>query len=261
MLITARLKSSRLPLKLLAYIQGKRVIDHVVERCKAVSLVDQVILCTSPNPQDAPLVNAAYDHHIHYFLGDPDDVLKRLYDAACFYRLDYILSITADDLFFSVEYANRFANQALLTKPDYMYTEGLPLGVGIYGISYEALKSVIEFKNRTDTEIWGYWFNHPDLFRIHTFQARKEESRKVRLTLDTEEDLAFFQKIEPLLRPEDGMSYPALLRAIDKLPEEAFVNQHIVQLNLPSEAIEAIKSHYQQERNQFLRIKAANDKR
>lgn len=261
MLITARLKSTRLPLKLLHFIRGKRVIDHVIERCKAVSSIDEVILCTSPNPQDAPLAKAAFDQNIYYFVGDPDDVLQRLYDAATFFRLDYILSITADDPFFSIEFANRFADEALRRKPDYMYVEGLPIGAGIYGIRYEALKTVINFKNRKDTEIWGYWFNHPELFDVHVFHAQPKEHRNVRLTLDTYEDLAFLQRLGHSLADFETLSYHALLRAIDQLPLDAFVNNEIVQLRPSDEVINDIGTLYREQREQFWKMKEENYKK
>lgn len=257
MLITARLKSKRLPLKLLHYINGNRVIDHVIERCKSVQFVDQVILCTSTNPQDAPLAKAAMEQGIFYFTGDPDDVLRRLYDAATFFRLDYILSITADDPFFSVEYASRFANEALLTQPDYMYAVGLPIGAGLYGIRYEALQTVIQFKNRTDTEIWGYWLNRPDLFHVHVFEARPEERKDIRLTLDTAEDLAFLQMIGARLDRHD-ISYHSLLRAVDQLPLEMFVNRNIEQMKVPAEVIEEINALYLQQKERFMQLKEAN---
>ena len=255
MLITARLKSKRLPLKLLYEIGGKRVIDRVIDRCKEVSFVDQVILCTSPHPQDEPLVKTAFERGIYYFNGDGEDVLMRLYDAATFFRLDYILSVTADDPFFSVEYANRMANQALLTCPDYMYTEGLPIGVGLYGIRYEALKSVIEFKHSRDTEIWGYWLNRPELFHVHTLTVPAHEQRGIRLTLDTAEDLMFLQKIGESLSEKDEFSYNALLQTVDRFPPEAYVNSHVVQATPPSELVRQIDEKYQGQRERFMQIK------
>lgn len=258
MLITARNKSTRLPLKLLYEIGGKRVIDRVIERCKAVAFVDQVILCTSPHPQDALLAETAFKHGIYYFTGDPEDVLRRLYDAATFFSLDYVLSITADDPFFSVEYANRLANQAKLTAPDYMTVEGLPIGAGLYGIRYEALKTVIEFKHRTDTEIWGYWLNRPDLFDVHLFQAEAGEARDIRLTLDTADDLAFLRSLAEHLSPHGGMSYRSLLSAADRMPAELFVNRHVQQLKPPDAVIEDINERYAKKRELFVAIKEGN---
>ena len=77
-LITARLKSSRLKFKLLKELNGASVIERVIERSKKVNNCDYVILCTSENNQDLPLVQAALDNNIFYFNGHADDVLDRL---------------------------------------------------------------------------------------------------------------------------------------------------------------------------------------
>ena len=54
-LITARLKSSRLKLKLLKQLNGYSVIDRVIQRAKQVKECDEIILCTSENNQDLRL--------------------------------------------------------------------------------------------------------------------------------------------------------------------------------------------------------------
>ena len=82
MLITARLKSTRLPKKLLLDINGKSLIERVIDRAKEVSGLERVILCTSNNPQDRPLVDLALKNGIPYFLGSEEDVLDRLNRAA-----------------------------------------------------------------------------------------------------------------------------------------------------------------------------------
>lgn len=254
-LITARLKSTRLPLKLLLPIGTKPVIDHVIDRAKRISRVDQVVLCTSTHPQDAPLVEAAHARRIHYFMGHPEDVLLRLYEAATFYRFDYVLSITADNPFFSVEYADLLTNEALLRKPDFMYVEGLPLGVSIYGIRYEALKTVVKFKEGTDsdTEIWGYWLNQPHIFDVRVIKARKEEYRDVRLTLDTYEDLQYLQLLGDKLGDRNGLG--SVLNAIDSLSYASVFNRDIVQKQLASDKKEEIERLYQAQSERLLLLK------
>ena len=234
-LITGRLKSTRLPLKLLLPLKGKKVIDHVIERAKQVNYMDQIILCTSYHPQDYPLIEAALKQNIYYFTGHPDDVLRRLFDAATFFQLDYILSITADNPLFSIEYANVIANDARLYQPDYMYIEGLPIGIGLYGISYDALKTVIKIKNHIDTEIWGHWFNQPDYFHVRTIQGRKGDYRNTRLTLDTYEDYLFLQRITAQMPREELYNYQSLLKVIDQIPHGEIHNNNIIQKQLPSD--------------------------
>ena len=53
-LITARLKSTRLPMKIVLKIHGREMIRHMIDRLKLSDVIDEIIICTSPNPQDKP---------------------------------------------------------------------------------------------------------------------------------------------------------------------------------------------------------------
>ena len=58
-LITARLKSTRLPFKLMKEIQGKPIISHMLDRLKLAKRVNRIVICTSKDPQDLPLLDVA----------------------------------------------------------------------------------------------------------------------------------------------------------------------------------------------------------
>ncbi len=92
--ITARLKSSRLKHKILLDLNGKSVLDRVIERCKATPGIDGVVLCTSTNPQDSILYQSALKNEIQFYPGSEDDVLNRLLSAAEYYHYDAFISIT-----------------------------------------------------------------------------------------------------------------------------------------------------------------------
>ena len=56
--VPARLKSSRLPNKVLADIGGKPMIQRVLERCREASSIAFVVLCTdSPELQSLSLIH------------------------------------------------------------------------------------------------------------------------------------------------------------------------------------------------------------
>ena len=106
-LITARLKSTRLPNKLILKINGKEIIRHMIDRLKVSKSLCNIIICTSDNPQDKPLVKIAKDEKIDYFLGNEEDVILRLYNASKQFKLDYVLNITADCPLVSIEYIDK----------------------------------------------------------------------------------------------------------------------------------------------------------
>ena len=119
-LLIGRLKSKRLPNKLLLEIKGKPIISHLLDRLKLAKKIDEIIICTSTNTQDKPLTKVAKDNDVKCFCGDPDDVLLRMFDAAKKYKLNYILTITADSPFVDPNYAdaivNTFKNEYFLSQ-------------------------------------------------------------------------------------------------------------------------------------------------
>ena len=50
--ITARTKSSRLPEKCLLEINGKKIIEHIIERAKLIQNSHKIILCTTLEESD-----------------------------------------------------------------------------------------------------------------------------------------------------------------------------------------------------------------
>ena len=58
-LITARLKSSRLKLKILKPLNGFSVIERIIQRAKKVKECSDIVLCTSKLSQDLPLMRTA----------------------------------------------------------------------------------------------------------------------------------------------------------------------------------------------------------
>ena len=195
-LITARLKSSRLPLKLLMTLQGREVVRHVIDRAKQVAGIDEIILCTSTDPQDQPLVEIAKQEGIHYFMGDGTDVLKRLHDAAVFFRVDSFISMTADNPLFCVYHANRLSDLIRQnTKTDFAYLNGLPVGTSPYALRTKAVEVVCHIKQDSDTEIWGPFINRPDFFNVMSIDVDDEWKTNARLTLDEPVDYLFMKEL------------------------------------------------------------------
>jgi spore coat polysaccharide biosynthesis protein SpsF len=194
--ITARLKSSRLKHKILLDLNGKSVIDRVIERCKIVKDIDGVVLCTSTNPQDSILYENAMKNGIQFYPGDEDDVLKRLENAALYYGYDAFLSITADNPLFSVRSAEVILDQFRYDYPDFIFTRGLPIGCNVTGIKTKALSVANVMKENTDTEIWGPFVKRSDFFSVTDIVFENSlYNEKKRLTIDYPEDYKLFLKL------------------------------------------------------------------
>ena len=82
-IIQARTSSKRLPRKILAYINGKKCIDRVIERVKKSKLINELWLATSKMKADDILEDIAKKKKLNLFRGSTDNVLSRLSSRFC----------------------------------------------------------------------------------------------------------------------------------------------------------------------------------
>jgi len=229
-LITGRLKSTRLVKKLLLDIKGKPVISHMIDRIKLTKNIDEIIICTSTNKQDAPLAEIAKENSVQCFFGDPDDVLVRLLDAADKHNLNYILNITADCPFVDPEYADKIVDKFIETNADLIRQFDLPHGAFSYGIKVDALRKIVNLKDSKDTEVWGRYFTDTGLFNVLDLDVENLKHKKpgLRMTLDYPEDLAFFHAVFDELYEEGKVfSLTQILDLLEKKPSIIQLNESV----------------------------------
>jgi len=255
-LITARLKSSRLPLKIIKDLNGKTVIERIIDRAKDIQGISEIVLCTSSNPQDKPLINIAKKNNISYFLGDEDDVLQRLFDASILHDLDYFLGITADNPLFSIRYSNLIIEEIKKGEHDFIKIRGLPFGTATYGMNTKALETVCKIKTIIDTEIWGYLIDKPDIFDVITIKATGKLQRpKLRLTLDYEEDYKLLNHVYTNIPFVTTLDLEKVIDYLNDHPEVAKINEGCIQLDLGNDIKERINTNYIDNFKKIMKIK------
>src|SRR2546422_5615394 len=94
--IEARMRSSRLPGKVLADIGGTPAIARLMTRLRRARLVDGIVLATTTHASDDPLVAWATASGVDLFRGSEDDVLLRVVEAHRMMRSDVIVEVTGD---------------------------------------------------------------------------------------------------------------------------------------------------------------------
>ena len=94
--IEARMTSSRLPGKPLLLANNKSMLEHLSSRLKTISVIDEIVLATTVNIEDQPLVDEAKKIDISVFRGDEDNVMQRVIGAAESSGADVIVEITGD---------------------------------------------------------------------------------------------------------------------------------------------------------------------
>jgi len=226
-LLTARLKSTRLPEKALRPICGRSVLGHTIDRVRRASRVDEIVVCTSTDAQDDRLADVCAREGVRCFRGEPDDVVKRLRDAARASGADYVTHITGDCPLVDPDYIDRTVEAYERTGADLIRGFALPHGAFSYGIKPAALDRVVEIKADANTEVWGRYFTDTDLFDVVDLDVEPRHRRpEVRLTLDYPEDLAVLEAIfGALYAPGRAFALDDVLRFLDAHPDVAALNR------------------------------------
>jgi len=225
-LITARLKSTRLPRKILLEVGGRPFLSQMIHRLRKAASVDEIIICTSTNPQDDPLEEHARTEGVACFRGDEEDVIRRLSEACVAHTLDYALNITADCPLVDPLYADRIVEEFDTTGADLIRSFGLPHGAFSYGLKPAALEKIVRIKNDTRTEVWGRYFTDTDLFEVRDLTIDEQHQwPDLRMTLDYPEDHAFFKALWA------GMSVPPQDATLDEILTFLRAHPEIVEIN------------------------------
>ncbi|MBI2658428.1 NTP transferase domain-containing protein [Candidatus Woesearchaeota archaeon] len=228
--ITVRMKSERLPLKVLRYIKGRPMIEHQIDRLKLSKNADGIILCTSTNPQDDVLIDVAEKEGIKWFRGSEDDVLDRLFNAAKKYKASHIVSVTADNPLVDPAYIDRIITSFRESDADFITCKNLPLGAFSYGIKIDALKKIIETKKEKDTEIWGNLFERESSLKKIDLEVEEElRHPEIRLTVDFSEDLELVRRIFDSLGDKNIFPLKSIIKLLLENPKLMEINRNIIQ--------------------------------
>lgn len=231
-LVTARLKSTRLPLKAIKPIMGRPMICHLLDRLKQAKIPDKIIICTSVNPQDDPLETIANEESVLCFRGDPDDVLSRIKEAANTYGVNVVISCTADNPFVDPIYIDKLLEFHLKNGNDYSSVNGLPFGTFSYAVSSQALNYACKIKNETNTEVWGPYFTQTGKFKTGVLDILDSHLKypNFRLTVDTPEDFELVCKVFDALYDEGRVfSLSEIVNLLIEKPELSKINSNIIQ--------------------------------
>ena len=95
-IVQARMGSKRFPNKVMKLILGVPMIELLLDRLSKSKEVDQIILATSQDPKNLPLVEHVRSLGYSVFQGSENDVLDRYYQAARLHQPEAVVRITGD---------------------------------------------------------------------------------------------------------------------------------------------------------------------
>jgi len=232
-IIQARMRSTRLPGKVLKDLEGKTVLARVLARTRRASTIGELVVATSDGRADDVIVAECQRSQAKVFRGDEDDVLDRYYRAAQSFQADVVVRITSDCPLIDPEVVDKTVQKFLHASPDYAsntlertYPRGLDTEVVSMAALECAWREAAEPYQRA--HVMPYVYQHPERFKLLAVKGENDYS-DLRWTLDTEEDLQFLRAVYARFGGRDDFGWGEVLSLLEREPGLVEINRHVIQ--------------------------------
>lgn len=199
--IEARMGSSRLPGKVLMTALGEPMLMHLVRRLRTVPSIDNVIIATTCNSKDQPIVDFAQTAGVSCFRGSEDDVLARVIGAAESDGAEVLVEITGDCPVIDPDLVEQTIRMFFHHDVDYVsncVVRSYPDGMDAQVMTVAALKDSARMTtDPLDREhVSRYIWQHPDRFRLaHLVAPPSLHWPELGLTLDEQGDYLLLKRL------------------------------------------------------------------
>ncbi|MDY7003480.1 MAG: glycosyltransferase family protein [Cyanobacteriota bacterium] len=235
-IVQARMTSTRLPGKVLKKVLGKSLLEYQIERLRRVKLANEVVIATTINEVDEPIVQLCNSLSVPYFRGSEEDVLSRYYETAKAHQADVIVRITSDCPLIDPGVIDRVIRFYInyQTEYDYVsnslertYPRGMDTEVFSFKALQEALKEAIAPPERE--HVTPFIHRQPQRYNLASVNYLENQSHH-RWTVDTPEDFELIKRIlEAIYSKLPDFTLKDCLNLLDKNPEWSTINANIQQ--------------------------------
>ena len=214
-IVQARIGSTRLPFKVLKKIGRKRVIEILLDRLLESKKTDKVIVAI-PKKNNSVLKKLLIKNKINFFAGSEKNVLERYYKAALKFKGENIIRITSDCPLIDAKLVDQTIKLYENSNSDYTsncYPRSFPDGLDVEVFSFKALKKAfLNAKTNYDKEHVTTYIKKDKNLTKNFLSSKNHELSKIRLTLDTKNDLLFIRKIFKNFYPKTLFSWNEIVK-------------------------------------------------
>lgn len=206
-IIEARMTSTRLPGKVLKEVQGKPLLQHMVERLQRSNLLDDIVIATTTNPSDDVIESLANKIGVPCYRGSEDDVLQRVLDAAHENNVDVIVETPGDCPMIDWEVLDNVIAHYLNNDYDYVSNNlelTYPGGLDVQVFSTKTLEDV---NKRTSSPVDHehvslFIYRNQHIYNVDNVNAPNNLNYPdIKFLLDTPDDLKLITEVYNELYP------------------------------------------------------------
>ena len=235
-IVQARMTSTRLPGKVLAPVLDKPLLAYQLERLARCTLANVIVIATTLNRSDQPIIEFAAKQGVATYRGSEDDVLSRYHGAAHSYHADTVVRVTSDCPLIDPGVIDCVIREFGIAPDKYDYVSNTlqrsyPRGMDTEVFGFETLDQA--FREATlpaeREHVTPFIYHRPERYKLGNVCYPSDESRH-RWTVDTKEDLELIRRMLETLYPSNPrFTLEDALAAAAAHPEWSSINQHIAQ--------------------------------
>ncbi|MFX0195114.1 MAG: cytidylyltransferase domain-containing protein [Candidatus Hodarchaeota archaeon] len=217
-IIQARMASSRFPGKVMAAIAGRPMLWHIVQRLRHANTLDRIVVATSDQKSDDPIVELSKHMGVSYYRGCEFDVLDRYYEAAKSYGAEVVVRITADCPLIDPQVVDKVVSTYLDGGYDYVANTlriTYPAGLDTEVFSFAALEKAWKGARKDfDREHVTTYIRLSGKFRIKGVENEEASRFYYRWTVDEPRDLEFIRRVYSKFVSDKGLLHNEDIRVL-----------------------------------------------
>jgi spore coat polysaccharide biosynthesis protein SpsF len=236
-ILQARMTSTRLPGKVLMDLAGRPMLAQQLRRLQRCRQVDEIVVATTTNATDDPVVALARSEGARGYRGSETDVLARYVGAAREAKAEVVVRVTADCPLIDPEESDRVIEALIVQRERCDYASNVvrrtyPRGLdteAMYADTLERLERLAQSAPAREHVTYYVLNERPDLFGVHSV-TDTENNSDLRWTVDVAEDLEMVRRLyEELALGDRFVGYRELLAYVRAHPAVAVVNAGVMQ--------------------------------
>lgn len=232
----ARMTSTRLPAKVMKEVLGKPILEYQIERLKRAKEANELVIATTTNDTDLPIVELCERLGVAYYRGSEEDVLSRYYEAATIFGADIIVRVTSDCPFIDPGVMDEVMGLYINNQDKYDYVSNTlertyPRGLDTEVFSMAALeKAYREAREQLEREhVTLYMYRRSEQFRLANSSSAVDYCHH-RWTIDTPEDFELIKLILQEIYPiNNRFTWLDVLNLLNEHPEWVEINAEVKQ--------------------------------
>lgn len=234
-IVQARMTSTRLPGKVMVHVAGRPMLAQQICRLKECAMADEIVIATTTNLADEPIVDLAHREGMGFFRGSEHDVLGRYVGAARQTQADVIVRITADCPLIDPQITDRVISELInhATECDYasnVIKRTYPRGLDVEAFFFDTLLRMdrLAKSQQAREHVTVFLLSEaPEIFLCRSV-VDSENNANLRWTVDTEVDLKLIRTLYDALDLGQRVApYPEILAYVRAHPELTQLNAGI----------------------------------